>query len=216
MGRALSVHQVLAGAHDCAVFDGEWLKNFGCPELCGSWIVWGQSFNGKTTFAMQLAKYLCRFSKVLYNSMEEGSGKSIQVALARCEMSDVARRFFLLDGEDFKDLTDRLCLRKAPRIVIMDSLQYSGLTYKDYKWLKKNFPKVLWVWISHAEGRLPEGRLANRIRYDSMVKIRVEGYRAYINSRYNAGYQGDNYLTIWAAGAKKYWGEKEVKNDNNE
>lgn len=209
MSKALSIYQVLSSRHDTLKFDGSWLDAIGNPASCGSWIIWGQSFNGKTAFAMQLAKYLCRFGKVLYNSMEEGVGRSIQVAIERTDLSAVSRRFSLLDGEDLEDLKKRLSARKHPRIVIMDSLQYSGLNYAQYKELKREFNDILWIWISQAEGRLPEGRLANRVRYDAMVKIRIEGYRAFVNSRFKDGFQGKNYLTVWEEGARRYWGENQ-------
>ncbi|MBE6245568.1 MAG: ATP-binding protein [Bacteroidales bacterium] len=209
MNKALSIYQVLSSRHDTLNFDGEWLEAIGNPAACGSWIIWGQSFNGKTAFAMQLAKYLCRFGKVLYNSMEEGVGRSIQVAIERTGMDSVARRFNLLDSEDIDELMLRLSQRKHPKVVIMDSIQYSGINYAQYKEIKKKFNDILWIWISQAEGRLPEGRLANRVRYDAMVKIRVEGYRAYINSRFKADYQGKNYITVWEEGARRYWGENE-------
>lgn len=209
MNKALSIYQVLSSRNDTLSFDGIWKDAIGDPASCGSWIIWGQSFNGKTAFAMQLAKYLCRFGKVLYNSMEEGIGRSIQVAIERTDMSSVARRFNLLDCEDIEDLVQRLSAKKHPKIVIMDSIQYSGINYAQYKEIKRKFNDILWIWISQAEGRLPEGRLANRVRYDAMVKIRVEGYRAYVNSRFKADYQGQNYITVWDEGARRYWGENE-------
>lgn len=214
MGRALSVYQVLSAKWPKMDFTGEWLKAFGAPERYGNWIVWGQSFNGKTSFAMQLAKYLTRFGKVLYNSMEEGCSTSIQKALLRANMREVSKRFFLLENEEIEALTKRLTLKKHPSIVFMDSLQYSGIDYIKYKWLKQHFPKILWIWISHAEGKLPDGRLANKIRYDASVKIRVEGYRAYINSRFNSEFQGDNnILPVWDYGAERYWGEKQQQKE---
>lgn len=213
MGNALSVYQVLKGKPNLMQFEGIWEEAIGHPEMAGSWIIWGQSFNGKTSFAMMLARYLTKFDKVLYNSMEEGASRSIQIALERAEMQDVAKRFNLLEGEDIDELIERLSHKKQPRIVIMDSLQYSSLNYDRYKLLKRKFPKTLWIWISHAEGRLPEGRLANRVRYDSMVKIHIEGYRAFINSRFKADYNPHNYITIWEEGAKRYWGEN--YDDNN-
>lgn len=219
MGNALSVYQVLKGKPNLMQFDGIWEEAIGHPEMAGSWIIWGQSFNGKTSFAMMLAKYLTKFDKVLYNSMEEGASRSIQIALERAEMQDVAKRFNLLEGEDIDELMERLSHKKQPRIVIMDSLQYSSLNYDRYKLLKRKFPKTLWIWISHAEGRLPEGRLANKVRYDSMVKIRIEGYRAFINSRFKADYNANNYITIWEEGSKRYWGEaydNNEKTDNHE
>ena len=207
MERAMSVYQVLSEKKNLVDFDGEWKETIGNPELSGSWIIWGQSSNGKTSFALMLAKYLCSYGKVLYNSLEEGTSRTMQIAIDRARMKDVARRFVILPGEPIEDLIYRLSLKKSPQIVFIDSLQYTDLNYSNYKKLKKQFSNKLFVFISHAEGNLPEGRLANKIRYDANVKIRIEGYRAIINSRFSESNHTSNYITIWQEGAERYWGE---------
>ena len=77
------------------------------------------------------------------------------------------------------------------------------MTYNDYKKLKEQFRKKLFVFISHADGKDPAGRSAKSVRYDCNCKIRVEGYRAMIVSRYGGG----KPIDIWAEGAARYWGE---------
>lgn len=215
MAKALSVYQVLSNNRKVVEFEGAWRGAFGDPELCGSWIIWGQSFSGKTTFVLQLCKYLCSFDRVLYNSLEEGAGRSMQMAFERAGMEDVSGKFLLLEGETIRDLSDRLYKRRSPNIVVIDSLQYADLTYRDYKSLKRNFPNKLFIFVSHAEGKLPDGRLANKVRYDAHCKIRVEGYRAFVNSRYCESNSEDNYTTIWEDGANRYWGNINQEHDNN-
>lgn len=207
MAKALSVHQVLSGRRNVIAFDGQWESTFGHPELSGTWIIWGQSFSGKTTFVLQLCKYLCSFEKVIYNSLEEGAGRSMQLAFERVGMEDVSRRFSLLDGESMPELIERLKKHKSPNVVVVDSLQYADLSYKEYKQLKRLFPGKLFIFVSHAEGKLPDGRLANKVRYDAHCKIRVEGYRAFVNSRF-ADHSEENYLSVWDEGANRYWGDK--------
>lgn len=208
MAKALSVAQVLAGKRNIIQFEGIWQETFGSPELSGAWLIWGQSFSGKTTFVLQLCKYLCSFEKVLYNSLEEGAGRSMQLAFERVGMEEVSRKFVLLEGETIPELIARLKRHKSPNIIVIDSLQYADLSYKDYKYLKRLFPSKLFIFVSHAEGKLPDGRIANKVRYDAHCKIRVEGYRAYVNSRYSETSE-ENYLTIWQDGADRFWGNKE-------
>lgn len=208
MKKALSIYQVLNGKHRTFNFSGEWQDVFGSPATSGTWLIWGQSFNGKTSFVLQLAKYLCSFEKVVIDSLEEGVGESMKMALVRNKMEEVARKVILLDGLTIPDLITYLGAHKSPNIVIVDSLQYADLTYKDYKSLKQQFPNKLFIFVSHAEGKLPDGRLANKIRYDAMCKIRIEGYRAFVNSRFKDG-SGENYISIWDEGANRYWGDKE-------
>ncbi len=203
MARALSVNNIINYNPVTLPFEGEWEASFGKPELCGSWLIWGASGNGKTRFALQLCKYLCQFGKVAYNSLEEGMSKSMQDAVIATGMQDVSRRFTLLDQENISDLILRLKKRKSPGVVVIDSVQYTGMNYNDYKKLRSQFPHKLFVLISHADGKEPAGRVAKSIRYDAFVKIRVEGYKALPVSRYGGG----EPFVVWAAGAEKYWGE---------
>lgn len=183
-------------------FDGEMLELFGDPERTGCWIIWGESGNGKTSCALQLAKYLTRFGRVLYDSIEEGISLSLKNALERTGMIECKNRFFILNKESLSELEVRLEKRKSPDIIFIDSVQYSGLNKITAKALVEKFPNKLFVFVSHAAGKLPDGRTANAIRYDANVKIMVRGYQAKIQSRYG----GDKAKTmiIWREGAENY------------
>lgn len=185
-------------------FTGDWLRSIGCPELTGSWLIWGNSTNGKTRFALQLCKYLATFVRVAYNSLEEGDSLSMRNAIKEVGMSEVRSNFLLLDQEPIGELRKRLMKRKSPDVVFIDSWQYTGLNYSEYKKLRADFRGKLFILISHAEGNNPEGRTAKSIRYDSFVKIRIEGYKAFPASRYG----GNEPYTIWDEGAVKYWGKQ--------
>jgi len=152
---------------------------------------------------MKLCKYLTQFGRVAYNSLEEGACESIKNTLIRFNMQEVSRRMIVLDKESIPDLIERLKRRKSPDIVVIDSLQYSGLNYNEYKQLRDKFNNKLFILISHAEGKNPEGRVAKKVKYDSFVKIRVEGHKAFAISRYGGG----KPYTIWSEGADQYWGE---------
>lgn len=202
MARALSIENIINYNPVTLDFEGHWLASFGKPELCGSWLMWGASGNGKTRFALQLCKYLCRFGRVAYDSLEEGLSKSMQNAIIDIGMKDVSRRFVLLDKENITELSERLHRRKSPDIIVIDSVQYTGLNYGDYKKLREEFPRKLFILVSHADGREPAGRVAKSIRYDASVKIRIEGYKAFPVSRYGGG----EAFTVWEKGADDYWG----------
>ena len=64
MGRAISNKNVLTAKFEVADFDGAFLASFGRPELRGAWIIYGGSGCGKTTFVMQVCKYLTRFRQI--------------------------------------------------------------------------------------------------------------------------------------------------------
>ncbi len=184
--RAIPYSQLLKQKFTGLDFEGEFLASFGVPELTGSWLVWANSGNGKTRFALQLAKYLCQFAKVAYNSLEEGNSMSLQKAAAEVDFSSVSRRMLFLDKEPVSALIDRLKKRRSPDVIIIDSVQYTGLKYSDYAELINTFRRKLFILISHADGKLPEGRVAKSIRYDANVKVWIEGYMAFPMSRYGA------------------------------
>jgi hypothetical protein len=199
--RALSVHDIKTYKAVTLDFTGKWLESIGRPELTGSWIIWGNSANGKTRFALQLARYLATFTRVAYNSLEEGMSLSMKKAILDTGMDDVARRFILLDNEPIEEMKQRLLKRKSPNVIFVDSLQYSGMRYADYKNLRDEFRNKLFILLSHADGREPKGQVAKSIRYDAMVKIFVEGYKAFPEGRYGGGAE----FTIWDKGARDYW-----------
>ena len=201
INRAVTVSDLRAYRAETLDFEGQWLEAIGRPELTGSWIVWGNSANGKTRFALQLAKYLAQFCRVAYNSLEEGLSATMRDAVLAIGMADVQRSFVLLDKEPVNELYERLARRKSPEVVIIDSLQYTGLSYSDYKKLRDRYRNKLFVWISHAEGKEPKGNVAKSVRFDANVKIRVEGYKAFSESRYGGGQP----FIIWPKGAEEYW-----------
>lgn len=204
MNRAVSVSGLMQMNHRPMAFEGEFQKLIGRPQKTGSMLIWGNSANGKTRFALQLAKYMCKFDRVAYNSLEEGASHSMKHAFIETGMQEVKRKLILLDKEPIPDLIKRLERKKSPGIIIIDSIQYSGLNYKQYQLLLERFRNKLFILISHADGKHPAGRVAKSIRFDAFVKIRIEGYRAFANGRY--GGSGEPY-TIWDKGAYDYWGQ---------
>jgi hypothetical protein len=205
MSRAISVTELITTNFKSIQFSGQWKHSIGNPQLTGSWLVWGDSGNGKTRFVLQLCKYLANFRRVAYNSLEEGASASMKTAFIETDMLQVKKKIILLDKESMTDLKKRLKRHKSPGIVVIDSVQYTGMNYKQYIELKEMFPKKLFILISHADGKLPSGRVAKSIRFDAFVKIRVEGYKAFFVSRYGGGAP----YTIWRKGASEYWNEIE-------
>lgn len=185
--RALTVNDIRNFKPKTLPFDGDWLESIGCPELTGSWIIYGLSANGKTRYALQLAKYMAKFCKVAYDSLEEGLSKSMQEAVIDVGMDQVSRNFMLLDKEPIADLVIRLRRRKSPDVIFIDSLQYTGMSYADYRLLRDEFRKKLFIFISHADGREPKGNVGKSIKYDAFVKIPVIGYEAIPQSRFGGG-----------------------------
>ncbi|MGL4994471.1 MAG: AAA family ATPase [Bacteroidales bacterium] len=189
-------------------FEGQWRSAIGRPELSGVWMIWGSSGNGKTSFAMQLAKYLSTFCKVAYNSLEEGFSESLKRSATRAGMTEGDRRIVIL-SEKQAELEERLKADKKLKIVFIDSLQYFGLKASEVdEFLNRLDRKVLLIFISHAEGKEPKGKTAQSLRYHSNVKIFVQGYKAFTASRY-AEAPPKPYV-VWEEGASEFWGGQDL------
>ena len=196
------MNELLAMKKPVYELSAEWREAFGEPERNGVWFVWGRSGSGKTSFVLQLCKELCRFGKVAYDSLEEGASISMKNAFIRAGMQDVSRRLVLLDNEGMEELDKRLSRRKSPDTVVIDSYQYTGMSFEDYLAFKRRHRNKLIVIISQADGTRPKGRTAERVMFDASLKIWVEGYRAMSKGRF---FGSKGYYTIWAERAEEYW-----------
>lgn len=198
--RAISMYELFNTRFRVVELEGEWQRLIGNPELNQTWFIYGESSNGKTTFTLQLCKYLSQFDKVLYDSIEEGASESFRMAARRAGLSEMDKNIQLLDKEPISELIDRLSRHKSPNIVIIDSVQEANLKIEEYRTLRSLFPHKLIIYISRADGKNPDGALARAIKYCANVKIWIEGYRATCRSRYGGG----EPYTIWEEGAVKY------------
>ena len=143
---------------------------------------------------------MSQFARVDYNSLEEGLSLSMQQAIMQVGMSDIGSGFYLLDKEPIKEMTKRLRKRRSASIIIIDSLQYAGITYQDYKELMNEFRSKLFIFVSHADGSHPKGNVAKGIRYDANVKMFVENFHTIPQSRYGGG----EPLIIWQKGYEDF------------
>lgn len=202
--RAVSVDELLKKKFIELPLKGKWKDLIGTPERSGSWFIHGLSGHGKTTFCMQLAKYLTQFGKVEYNTLEEGARKSMQDAIRDNRMDQCRKGAFkVLNKMEIKELKERLRRPRSAKIVFIDSVQYTFLDKRGYKALQREFPEVLFIWVSHARGKEPLGALADAIKYDADVKIHVFGFKAFSKSRMSRGKMTEAY-TIWEEGAREY------------
>lgn len=200
--RAWSVTDLLNKKFKLLPFEGDWFAAFDQPELSGSWFIWGHSGNGKTTFMLMLCKELTKFERILYNSLEEGAAHTMQRAFKNAGLASVKRRLILVQ-ETIEEMCVRLDDHKSPNIIVIDSFQYTNLSFDKYRALVRRYPKKLFIINSQAKGKMPLGMTAIRVMYDCSLKIFVEGYRAFSKGRY-IGPLG--YYTIWDKGAREYHG----------
>lgn len=210
MAKILGIKQLMQKTHKLLEnLSPEFKASFG--DLVDNFImiVWGMSGQGKSNFLMQLIKTLVLYGKVLYVSLEEGHSRSMQALVARhLSESEHNGKVQFADHEmTYETLLQKLKNKKQAKFIIIDSLQYWNITYDQYKALKEAFPRKSFIFISHAAGKIPDGKTADKIRYDAGIKVRVEGYIGFVISRYG----GNKNYVIWEEGAKKYWGAKQFK-----
>lgn len=201
--RAKSAKEMQGMVFQTWKFSGEWQKLLGDPEPRGLWLIWGGSYNGKSTFIMRLCKYLTGFGKVAFDDLEEGWCKDTQDATHEAGLDEVGSLFQFLHKEPIPVLIERLKKHKSAKIVVINSLQYTDLTFKSYLQLESMFPNKLFIIICHEEGREPEGKVGKRLKFHASKKLRVEGFRVFAQVRG----RGANYLDIWSEGAAEYWNE---------
>lgn len=202
--RAYNVSSIVSKKHKEIPLSNKWAKHIGIPEASGVWFVYGHSGNGKSSYIMQLVKELCLHGKVLYNDLEEGVRLSLKKNIVRAGLEDdpkVKRNFLVLDKEPMDDLIIRLKKHKSAKYIFINSWQYTGFNLSQFHKLINAFPDKLFIIISHADGKNPDGSVAKKILYHADVKIWVEGFKAIPTSRYEAN---EEYI-IWDEGAAKYW-----------
>lgn len=211
----MTAKEVINTKKDVMSLTGAWGDAFGEVERVGVWFVWGNSGNGKSSFVMQLCRELARHGRVVYNSLEEGAGLTMQNTLKRFDMARFRGRFQLLDCEPMEEMSERMVRRNSADFWVVDSFQYSQMTYFDYIRFKEAHRNKLVVFVSHASGSMPDGRSAKKVMYDASLKVWVEGFRAISKGRF-IGTTG--VYTIWEDGAAEYWGgkEKELLTENKD
>ena len=191
--RAIGISDFMSRTFVTYAFDGVWAATFGEPERNMKAIIWGNPGNGKTEFCIKLAKYMASFTKVYYNSFEQGICKTLQDALRRNDMMEVAGKVIFGDQETFEEMLERLSGKNAPQVVIIDSRDYLNLTTAQFKTLIDKHPRKTFIIVCWESGGKPRGEYAKQIAYMCDVKIRVSNFVAYPASRFG----GNQKFTIW-------------------
>lgn len=207
--RAYSPKEVQNMTHKVLPFEGVWRDVFGQPEQGDTWFITGPSASGKSSFVMQFAKMLCGLGSVLYVSLEEGVGLSMQMRLKQFRMDEVQGSFRLITDGGIESLRERLHKKKSAMFIIIDSYQMAhdegGWEYLKAKALIDEFPRKTFIFISQEDRGKPISKAAIRLKYISGVKVRTQGYRAYCQGRYSGGVS--DYYTIWAERAVEVYNE---------
>ncbi len=167
-------------------FDSHWLAMFNNPERGFKALIYGPEKNGKTTFTLKLAKYLTRFGKVIYDSHEQGNSKTMQAAFIAEKMEEVAGKLMLLHKEPFEHLMYRCSLPNSGKFIIRDSIDYCGMTEKEYKQFADTYPNkalILICWTDK-DDITPLSPEARKIKKRVDITIHIKNFNATPVSRF--------------------------------
>ena len=198
MKRAYSPKEIAKKTYKTLPWGGRWEESFGLPEESSVWFVYGASAQGKSSFVMQLAYELTHYGQVLYLSYEEGLNQSFQERMLRFDLDKKQGWFRVVTSDTVEDLTERLKKRHSTKFIIVDSFQDAGWEWPETKALLEAFPKKSFIFISQEAKGQPLGKPAVRLRYRAGVKVRVVGFRAYCQGRFNP--DAGNSFVVWEEG----------------
>ena len=124
-------------------------------------------------------------------------------------MQSVGTKVVVYHKEQIEALSERLRRRKSPQIVVIDSITAMvGFTRPMFARLLEEFPDKLFIFLAHEENGKPYPAIAQHIRKLSEVKCRVEGFTAYITTRFQSKEGGGDNFVIWEEGAAAYAADK--------
>lgn len=198
MRRAYSPKEIIGKTYKTLPWDGRWKDAFGLPEENSTWFISGPSASGKSSFAMQLAAELTNYGMVLYLSYEEGLNQSFRDRLVQFEIDRKQGWFRVVTNDTVEDLSERLKKRHSAKFIIVDSFQRAGWEYPEAAHLVETYPNKCFIFISMEDKGQPLGKGAIRLRYLAGVKVRVIGYRAYCQGRFNSNV--GNSFVVWEEG----------------
>ncbi len=197
--KALSYADISKVTFKSIKIDNDWKPHLGEPQLGNShWLIFGDAGHGKTSYALQIVKQLCANGhKVHYNTLEEGTKKSFKMALNRNNMKSA--NGFNYQKENLPEFTARLSRKRQPKIIVIDSVQYffRGKLEKHYFEFIEQFENTTFIWISGADGKKPRGKVAEAIKYDADIIVRVKDYLATIEKNRFEAYEP---RIIWEQG----------------
>ena len=175
----------------------------------GCWIVYGPEKNGKTWFALWLAKQLARFTRVNYISAEEGLADSFKEAVFRAGIT-TADNIVWNEYISADEIIEKFSKQRSAKIIVIDNLTMYSDELKPIE-LKKRLldalPNKLIIFIAHEERKQPYPAIANMAKKMSSVVIHIEGLKAFVTSRFSSGGE----IVINEEKADIYWGSAELE-----
>lgn len=204
MSRTLTVKNLYDKKFKTWPFSGIFQKAMDMPETNGVWLVYGPEKNGKTWFALMLAKYISSFERTLYVSAEEGTGRDFIDACKRANIETNNSQLKFSEYIPLDELDEKLSQRKAPKVVFLDNTTVYADELKGGMIIRlaRKHEDKLFVFIAHEEKGEPYTAAAKMARKLAKIIVRVQGLTAHISGRCTGG-----KISIDETKSALYWGE---------
>jgi len=180
-------------------------------------VIYGYSGNGKTEFAVRLAKALASMGlKVAWLSYEQGHGFDLQMATSRNRMEEVNGFFYpiapaekkganvtyLEDLDNYLSSPSGKIKRNAPDVLVIDSLDYTGFKWEDYIFLKEKYAgRITFIFLAHSsKSGIVSKRISEQIIFDGGMGIFVSKYIAHVEKNRYGGFEP---YVIWEEKARE-------------
>jgi predicted ATP-dependent serine protease len=178
----------------------------GGAERRGCWMIYGAEKNGKTWFALTLAKNIAQFERVAYISAEEGLYSSFQNACRRASIT-VTDKILWNEYMSIDEIIEKYRHPRTPNIVFIDNLTIYTDEIKPGELKKKlinALPNKLIVFVAHEERKDAYPAIARMAKKMANVVIHIRGLKAFITSRFSEGGE----MVIDEQKSALFWGEK--------
>ena len=107
--------------HEYIDFDGEWYLAFGRPEKSGCWIIYGKSGQGKSSFALQLARKFDEMGlRVLYLTLEMGACDDFVNSVLSVGIHSKTNNIIYSDEATITELDEYLSKQRSPDVIMID------------------------------------------------------------------------------------------------
>lgn len=170
--------------YDTLQLDPQWAALMG--EITPKCLImaYGHSHSGKSVTALKLGVHIAELQKgkILVDSHEEGVNKSVR---DRCEKHGIDYpKLSFTPGLPFERLMHKI-KTTGPRVVVIDSVQYSKLTEEQLRTLRTTFAKRKLVVILVSFGTGEGSTLgANALLHDADVKMWHHKGQVTVHSRF--------------------------------
>jgi site-specific DNA-cytosine methylase len=169
--RIISSSELLGMDFESLPFGNRWADFFGYPSPTFNCVIHGKAGEGKSTFALQFAKYLAdNFGRTIYISGEEGFSKTFKDKLANTNSSSN-----MLYVAELKTLNDIMCevQRGIYKHIFIDSLDCMGIDAEDMRKLRAIYKTTAFITISQST-KAGEMRGSNELKHDADICVDVE------------------------------------------